>query len=57
MSDHSEPHDTDEHADQAWADLLSPGRREMIVRTGLTAAALVTAGVSRVARAAPARRR
>jgi aromatic ring-cleaving dioxygenase len=47
----NEPHDPQD--DQAWAELLSPGRRELIVRTGLTAAALVTAGASRIAHAAP----
>jgi aromatic ring-cleaving dioxygenase len=51
MSDDSERNDP--HDDEAWAELLSPGRRELILRTGLTAAALVTAGVSRAAHAAP----
>ncbi len=45
--------DDDPRDDQAWAELLSPGRRELLLKTGLTAAALVTAGVSRVAEAAP----
>ena len=47
----NEPHDV--HDDEAWAQLLSPGRRELILKTGLTAAALVTVGLPRIARAAP----
>jgi DOPA 4,5-dioxygenase len=39
--------------DQAWAELLAPGRRELIVKTGLTAAAFLAGGVSCIARAAP----
>ena len=50
MPNDGEPHDL--HDDQAWAELLSPGRRQLLVTTGLTAAALVTGGVSCVARAA-----
>jgi DOPA 4,5-dioxygenase len=51
MSNENEPRDPED--DEAWAELLSPGRRELILRTGLTAAALVTVGLPRVARAAP----
>jgi len=39
-------------SDQEWADLLSPGRRKLLVNTGLAAAALATAGFSADALAA-----
>jgi len=49
MSERDQPQDP--HDDQEWADLLSPGRRQLLVTTGLGAAALVTEGCSRITRA------
>ena len=33
-------------SDQDWADLLSPGRRQLLLHSGLTAASLITVGLA-----------